>query len=87
MPQGLGWGYLFQGLHVPAEPPDKVAIAFVDGQNLYHSVRESFGYPYPNYEVQCLAQAICGSKGWRLQQARFYTGIPDANDDPAWNAF
>ena len=87
MPQGLGWGYLFQGVYVPAEPRDKRAIAFIDGQNLYHSVRESFGYPYPNCDVQCLAQAICGSMGSPLKQTPFYTGIPDANDDPSWNAF
>ncbi len=72
---------------MPPEPPDKRAIAFIDGQNLYHPVRESFGYPYPNYDLQCLAQAICGSKGWPLEQTHFYTGIPDATDDPFWNAF
>ena len=87
MPQGLGWGYLFPGAFMPAEPLEKQAIVFIDGQNLYHAVRESFGYPYPNFDVQCLAQAVCALQGWRLKQTRFYTGIPDAADDPLWNAF
>jgi len=30
---------------VLTEPPEKRAIAFIDGQNLYHAARESFGYP------------------------------------------
>lgn len=81
MLQGLGWGYLFMAV----EPSEKRAITFVDGQNLFHVVRESFGYPYPNYDVQCLAEAICRSNGWRLVQTRFYTGLPDATDDPFWN--
>ncbi len=67
MPKGLGWGYLFWGVLMPIELPAKRVIAFIDGQNPYHAVRESFGYPYPNYDVPCLAQAICGSKGWRLE--------------------
>jgi hypothetical protein len=87
MPQGLGRGYLFQGVSVPPEPYAKRAVAFVDGQNLYHSVRESFGYPYPNYDVLALTQAVCRSQGWGLSQVRFYTGIPDPTDDPYWNTF
>ena len=54
----------------------------MDGQNLFHSVRESFGYTYPNYDVRVLAEAVCRSKGWELAQARFYTGVPDATDNP-----
>ena len=26
------------------EPPTKRAVAFVDGQNLFHAAREAFGY-------------------------------------------
>jgi hypothetical protein len=40
---------------MPPEPATKRTIAFIDGQNLYHSVREAFGYTYPNYDVQTLA--------------------------------
>src|SRR5207245_7952411 len=61
--------------------------AFVDGQNLYQSVREAFGYTYPNYNVSALSRSICRSKGWELRQVRFYTGIPDSSDNAFWNAF
>ena len=69
------------------EPALKRAIAFFDGQNLFHSARESFGYTYPNYDVLKLATAVCGDGGWNLSQTRFYTGIPDPVDDPKWNGF
>jgi hypothetical protein len=32
-------------------PPLKHAIAFIDGQSLYHYARESFGYTFPNYDL------------------------------------
>jgi uncharacterized LabA/DUF88 family protein len=69
------------------EPAVKCAVSFIDGQNLYHSVRECFGYSYPNYNVIALSEAICRQKGWELTQVRFYTGVPDQNDDPFWNNF
>ena len=72
---------------MPSEPSIKRAVAFVDGQNLYHSVREAFGYTYPNYNVSALSRSICRSKGWELRQVRFYTGIPDSSDNAFWNAF
>ena len=34
------------------------AVAFVDGQNLFHSARECFEYYYPNYDVRLLAGAF-----------------------------
>lgn len=52
------------------------AIAFVDGQNLFYAARDAFGYTYPNYDPLNLAQAVCGTKQWRLAEVRFYTGIP-----------
>lgn len=69
------------------EPQVKRAAVFVDGQNLFHSARESFGYTYPNYDVMGLAGALCAVQQWQLEQVRFYTGIPDASDDPVWNHF
>lgn len=72
---------------MPLEPTDKRTIAFIDGQNLYHAAREAFGYSYPNYDVQALARAVCDSQGWQLEQARFYTGVPDASDNVFWHAF
>ncbi len=89
MLKGLGRGYLFVAT-LPAhrnEPAIKRVVAFVDGQNLYRSVKESFGYHYPNYDVYKLSEAVCKSRGWDLVQVRFYTGVPDAADDPRWNHF
>ena len=87
--KGLGRGYLFVAT-LPAHligPAIRRVVAFVDGQNLYRSVKESFGYHYPNYDLQKLSEAVCKSRGWNLIQVRFYTGVPDATDDPRWNHF
>jgi uncharacterized LabA/DUF88 family protein len=72
---------------MPAEPLIKRTVAFIDGQNLYHSARESFGYTYPNYDVVGLSRITCQEKAWELTQVRFYTGVPDQIDDPFWNHF
>ncbi len=72
---------------MPQEPDVKRSIVFIDGQNLFHSVREAFGYSYPNYDVQALANAVCLPQGWHLAQVRFYTGIPAQGDDAFWNRF
>jgi uncharacterized LabA/DUF88 family protein len=69
------------------ESSRKRAVAFVDGQNLFHAVREAFGYTYPNYDVQALAKTVCQAKDWDLIQARFDTGIPAPADDPFWHHF
>jgi len=84
MPQGLGRGYLFLAVLIQ-EPAIKRAVAFFDGQNLYHAAKEAFGYHYPNYDVLKLSNEVCTTKGWNLAQVRFYTGVPDASDDPKWN--
>ena len=65
----------------------KRAVTFVDGQNLFHSAREAFGYTYPNYNVSALAQQVCMAHEWELTGVRFYTGIPDVGDDPRWHHF
>ena len=33
------------------EPAAKRTVTFIDGQNLFHASRESFGYTYPNYDA------------------------------------
>lgn len=63
------------------------AIAFFDGQNLFHAAREAFGYEYPNYDPFGLAEAVCDQKGWHLCQVRFYTGLPDPRYHNFWHAF
>jgi hypothetical protein len=73
-------GFLF----VPIEEPrEKRAIAFFDGQNLFHAAERAFGYDYPNYDAKKLAEAVCAKAGWKLTQIRFYTGVPSPRYAPA----
>ena len=72
---------------MPTEPTVKRAIAFIDGQNLFHHARSVFNYNYPNYDVQKLAQAVCASHGWNLERVQFYTGVPSPTDNAFWNGF
>jgi hypothetical protein len=72
---------------MPPEPATKRTVAFADAQNLFFAARQAFGYTYPNYDFPALATAVRAANGWQLDQARFYTGIPDATDDPFWNYF
>lgn len=69
------------------EPAIKRAIAFIDGQNLYHHARAAFEVTHPNYDVLALARTICQSNGWFFKAARFYTGTPELADDPLWHNF
>jgi len=68
-------------------PADPCAVAFIDGQNLFHCAREAFGYTYPNYDPQKLAAEVCRQRGWKLTQVRFYTGVPSKERDPRWHEF
>lgn len=70
-----------------AEPADKRAVAFFDGQNLFFSAREAFGIRYPDYDPVALARAVCAGRGWSLAEVRFYTGVPDVDDSTFWNHF
>jgi uncharacterized LabA/DUF88 family protein len=72
---------------MPPEPAVKRTIAFVDGQNLFHNVRNVFGYTYPNYDVQKLADAACVAHGWTLVRVQFYTGVPSLADNAFWHGF
>jgi len=69
------------------EQPGKRTFVFFDGQNLFHSAKEAFGYTYPNYSPKLLAEYICFSREWTISEIHFYTGIPAATDKPAWNHF
>jgi uncharacterized LabA/DUF88 family protein len=73
-----------------AEPSVKRVVAFIDGQNLFHSVKWEFGYKTPNYDVSKLATAVGSSRvssGWSAPSVRFYTGTPSAQADPTWSSF
>lgn len=67
---------------MPAEPAPKRTVGFVDGQNLFYAAKKAFGYPYPNYDPKALAERIASDRGWTLVETFFYTGIPDASDNP-----
>lgn len=69
------------------EPAIKRAIAFIDGQNLFHHSCSAFGYRFPNYDIQKLTGTIVNSQHWNLTGIHFYTGVPDAGDNPKWNRF
>ena len=71
----------------PPEPASKRAITFVDGQNLYRCVKDTFGCSHPNYDVGQLSRVVCERAGLLLSGARFYTGVPDASDDAKWHNF
>jgi len=69
------------------EPKTKRAIVFIDGQNLFYSEKEAFGYTYPNYDPKALAEKLCEKHRWRLSEVYFYTGIPAMDDDEKWHLF
>jgi uncharacterized LabA/DUF88 family protein len=73
--------------HMAKEPVTKRAVCFFDGQNLFHSVKQAFGYTYPNYDVSSLSDYVCVANDWKCVGKRFYTGVPDASDKPFWNHF
>lgn len=69
-------------------PPKPIrAVAFFDGQNLFHCAKAAFGYTFPNYDPVALARAVCARQGWDCVAVRFYTGVPDVADNPFWNHF
>ncbi len=63
------------------------AICFIDGQNLFRSAKEAFGYTYPNYDVRRLAERVCADRGWIAAEVRFYTGMPERADNAFWHHF
>lgn len=69
------------------EPAIKRTVVFIDGQNLYRSAKEAFGYFFPNYDVKLLSEKICAGHGWQIDEIRFYTGVPDLRDNVLWHNF
>ena len=69
------------------EPPEKRAVSFIDGQNLFRHAKDAFGHYQPNYDPSQLAAAVCAQEGWLNQQVRFYTGVPAPQHDRRWHAY
>lgn len=57
------------------------------GKICFFSVKEAFGYPFPNYDIRKLSDWVCGANGWTLKNMNFYTGIPSVLDNEKWNHF
>ncbi len=72
---------------MPPEPSTKRLVAFIDGQALFRSAKDAFGYHFPNYDVQKLAQKIADIKGWKLSKVYFYTGVPALDENAFWHDF
>jgi uncharacterized LabA/DUF88 family protein len=68
-------------------PPNPRAIAFVDGQNLFHAARKAFGRSYPDFDIHALASCVCETAGWTLAQTRFYTGLHHPEANRFWHDF
>lgn len=69
------------------EPSVKRAVAFVDGQNLFHMAKLAFGRRVPDYDPVRLADSVCRRKSWLRAGTYFYTGIPDSEQAPYWHRF
>jgi uncharacterized LabA/DUF88 family protein len=88
MPLGASGGVYFLEVKIMREEPRvKRAIAFIDGQNLYHAARKRFGAKFPNYDAEALARAVCTKQGWELTATRFYTGVHSIGRNPIWHLF
>lgn len=69
------------------EPAVKRAIAFFDGQNLYHHAKSAFGHHHPNYDPKKLFAAVCADREWQNSGIRFYTGVPVQRHDEFWHGY
>ena len=70
------------------EPSNKRVSFFIDGQNLFHGIKEAFGYRYPNYDVRKLSRSVCEKQGWgEPVSIHFYTGVHEKEKSPQWNGF
>lgn len=64
-----------------------VAIAFIDGQNLFQQVKRLFGYREPNFDPLLLHREMCSLAGFTPGPIRFYTGMPSQKQQPRWHTF
>lgn len=72
---------------MPTSPAAKKRVfTFIDGQNLFRSAMERYGYFHPNYDVVKLSRAVVDMAPDReLSRVKFYTGAPTYRDDPGWH--
>lgn len=68
----------------PAQP---LAVAFIDGQNLFQQARRLFGRKQPDFDPVALHREVSELAGFAPGEVRFYTGLPAANRQPHWHRF
>lgn len=66
---------------------ERQADFFIDGQNLFLSVKGLFGYKHPNFDVVSLCKGLAETKGWEVGKIQFYTGIPSRDENPHWHDY
>ncbi len=59
------------------DPAEKSAVAFIDGSNMRHSARTTFGEAFANFNPLALAETVCAAQGWELAGVHLYLGVPD----------
>ncbi|MBY0406950.1 MAG: NYN domain-containing protein [Rickettsiales bacterium] len=69
------------------EPINKRAVAFFDGQNLYHHAKDAFGYTHPNFDPLKLFDAVCKERLLVNKGIRFYTGVHSITRDEFWHKY
>lgn len=57
---------------------------FIDGQNLFHSIKNLYRYKHLNVDVVELCKAVAKRMDRKLGKIRFYTGISSPNTSPHW---
>jgi uncharacterized LabA/DUF88 family protein len=72
-------------------------ILFFDGQHLYRSAKDAWrplpaigpsNYSWPSYDVTKISDALVTRDPQRqIQEIRFYTGVPELQDDARWHIF
>lgn len=72
---------------MPVVPSIKRAVAFIDGQNLFHAAKNAFSRTFPDYDVGALAKAVCDTNGYQLTAVRFYTGVHKIGKNSHWHHF
>src|SRR6185437_12248308 len=75
----------------PEEAPARPRLmTFFDGQNLFGSAKELYGYKIASYDPQLLSEHVAAKLGCDLIQVRFYTGVHKEQENPllyaSWTA-
>ena len=70
-----------------AKTPTSNMHVFIDGQNLYKSAKDAFGFDLPNFDVFALSGQLAKQQNCVLSGVNFYTGVPSLSEKPAWHHY